>query len=732
MQYQISGTTATIIYPVFTEVDENTLEAGGQVITSGDSGRKVDASQVSGYNTPATATTVSDVPNPQQALYQTDTNNITYSWTEGTSNPNYDYIRFVDKYSWNSAGNLKAYFYNSSSENKFVSPESQTETYSENGNDYTVYKFAIPSNTKYKNVIFTSKGINWDLDGKQTADISLVGNSTVGYGHGYEYKAKNDINGTDVDVVEPEPEETLTLNDNKLYFINFPSPGNCNNMNVNFDDSNETVASGDNGKRVLYNGNYMASYNGYSLRSVTKSSYSNYIIIYNKDGDSWTDKAKIYKSDIDAHIGYAILFENHNTSAGVRKWSYEWISLYDSQGNSYGDPVYPILSQGTSTTYTPTYQPEDRYGMISNDNSTTPVTNGTADVNNFIYISTSMSDPYIMFYDSSSNAIGGSDMATTGIKLSDVCGNTASPYKIRLPKNAASFKVSDGTGTLSSTAIQLYETVNTTVSDGGGNSTNVTMTNYHHAGTTFYLTSAGAIDTNATGGGKVLRTGYTAQKSAMTDPLTPRTGNDYIYFTDVGNNWGNTVYAYYYGGEDGEYAAWPGLKASTSDSAPLVYKDNSGHNVFMFQLPKVSDGKYPYVIFSNGSATDGSRKVTQAIRIMDAGETAYTGAGKNYSVNSSGTNQHYGTYDGTASNYVTAYPTTEATKNSTPTVSVADTGKYIYIINNGTYAFSHDCESGTRYLLDDMHVVFYDGSGSAIGSGDPGYKPDKVGDVSYR
>jgi len=260
------------------------------------------------------------------------------------------------------------------------------------------------------------------------------------------------------------------------------------------------------------------------------------------------------------------------------------------------------------------------------------------------------------------------------------------------------------------------------------------MTNYHHAGTTFYLKNDGSINTSATNGGKTLRTGFTAQKSAITDPLTPRTDNDYIYFTDTSNNneWGNTVYAYYYGGEDGEYTAWPGIKATTtvtSNEAPTTYKDNSGYNVFMFQLPTVANGKYPYVIFNTGNANN--RKVTQAIRIMNNDETAYSAAGNNYSVNTSGTNQ-YGTYDSTASHYVNAYPVKSTSKNSNPTVSYADSDKYIYIINNGTYTFdlksSDDSDiNNKRYILDDMHVVFYDAGGSVIGSSAPGYKPDKVG-----
>ena len=116
----------------------------------------------------------------------------------------------------------------------------------------------------------------------------------------------------------------------------------------------------------------------------------------------------------------------------------------------------------------------------------------------------------------------------------------------------------------------------------------VTLTNYRHGGTTFTIDGSGTVTS------KVLRTGYTYPKSDITDPLNPRSDIDYVYFTDTSNTWGDTVYAYFYGGEDGEYTAWPGVKASTSDKAPLVYTNTAGHKVFMFQLPKVTQGNTGY------------------------------------------------------------------------------------------------------------------------------------------
>ena len=66
------------------------------------------------------------------------------------------------------------------------------------------------------------------------------------------------------------------------------------------------------------------------------------------------------------------------------------------------------------------------------------------------------------------------------------------------------------------------------------------------------------------------------------------------YFTDK-DNWSNggakTIYAYYYGSADGEYAAWPGVPAQNS------YVDNRGNRVYRFQPPKSVNGTYPYPYF---------------------------------------------------------------------------------------------------------------------------------------
>ena len=118
---------------------------------------------------------------------------------------------------------------------------------------------------------------------------------------------------------------------------------------------------------------------------------------------------------------------------------------------------------------------------------------------------------------------------------------------------------------------------------------------------------------------------------------------------------------------------------------------------------------------------------------MNSTQTAYTAGGNNYTLDTSGTNnQHYGTYDSTASstNYVTAYPTSSQSKiiSDAADYSTGGTGRYIYIINNGTTTNT----AGTgRTIFDDMHVMFYDAEQYPIGSYIPGYKPDKLSSQTY-
>ena len=68
------------------------------------------------------------------------------------------------------------------------------------------------------------------------------------------------------------------------------------------------------------------------------------------------------------------------------------------------------------------------------------------------------------------------------------------------------------------------------------------------------------------------------------------------------------------------------------------------------------------------------------------------------------------------------YPVTEAAKataDTTTVYSTAGTSNYIYIINNGTQNLTgnNTITPTDRYVLDEMHVVFYD-AGKAVKCGE--------------
>ena len=331
-----------------------------------------------------------------------------------------------------------------------------------------------------------------------------------------------------------------------------------------------------------------------------------------------------------------------------------------------------------------------------------------------------MPDPYIKFLDSSDTVVGTySPASANGIPLKYTGqtgdGTAASPYIIRMPKNAAKFTL---TSAGKSVTQNLYENVPYTTA--GGES--ITLTNFHHAGTTFTVTDGGGTSLAVS---KTLRTGFTVGKhDEMTDPLNPRTDADYVFFTDTSNTFGGngatkTVYAYFYGDADGEYKAWPGSKASTTVGAkevPTTYTDNGGNTVYMFRIPKGDDGKYKKVIFTDGVTTT-ARKITKAMDI----ET-----GKNYVLGEklttggeTPTDIKYGTFSDNV------YDVETEKKAGSPTQYYSTVnGKYIYIINNGTQDLTGSNIEPTRTVFDEMHVTFYDANKQLLGYDPAGYIPD--------
>ena len=319
-----------------------------------------------------------------------------------------------------------------------------------------------------------------------------------------------------------------------------------------------------------------------------------------------------------------------------------------------------------------TYQPEDRYGYISD------LTANADDGHtyNFLTINTgTLAKPYVRFYDANGTVIGGVEK---GIDLSVLQTNSTETigtktadhqYCIRLPKNAASVQIYDD-----ETAVG--ETI--ALNDDGGS----TLT----------------VDNN-----QVTKTKTERTTSAITYPLEPTTDFDYIYFTDE-DNWSNggakTIYAYYYGSADGEYAAWPGVPAQNS------YVDNRGNRVYRFQPPKSVNGTYPYpyVIFHNGSAPD--RTITQRIQYQ---------MGHNYTPNNN-TSVPYGTVTnhayGVSDNYKAQGKPDDIDTNTeikTKLTNETDwTQYYIFFVNNGTKDLMTEVsDTSNRYRLDDVHIKFF-------------------------
>ena len=123
-------------------------------------------------------------------------------------------------------------------------------------------------------------------------------------------------------------------------------------------------------------------------------------------------------------------------------------------------------------------------------------------------------------------------------------------------------------------------------------------------------------------------------------------------------------------------------------------------------IPTTTETRFICSVYNGVSSV----KITQAASVT---------AGKNYVLDTTASGQ-YGTFAGSGK----VYPVTEQSKaESNPTIDYgSSSSKYIYIVNNGPY----DLNGSSRTPLDDMHVIFYDSGKNVIGTGSPGYKPDKV------
>lgn len=690
----------------------------------------------SNYKTASIATVPSpsaNVPAPLPVLYPTNTNkSVSYEWSEGTSDPDYYYIKFKKPDGWGTV-----------TMNGTVSADKV-----EGG--YCYFK-----NSSDLTSIYFTDGTN------RTIDInisSLLANTTIypdaKHGYGYTFKPQS---FTDPGGTVHATNATTDASGNYLVQIETPAPTSSNKVSVT--EWNSTTSGGytdyiwffydtsgtfsmqalyynSSGSTVERHGDHV----GVTVGSLTYHFYKfpynsnyNYIMFYNQNSSDYfviqpqslteSMKGKVYTkgSYSGSNISNNKPPENNDVSGICGDFNGKSIGVFncvDSTGlyanaqyfDNMGTTTYSVKTitypttavspSETTVNYSAKYQPEDRYAFITN-------LSGNTDINNFITIDTAMDDPYIMFYDSSNTAVmektaNDKPVATAGLKLSvaDKDGSDGSPYKIRLPKNAASFVVSSGADHTPNTEnkILLY--------DGS----------HHHAGSTFYIEAAldnenkptddGVIDTSKPGSGKVKRIGYTTTKTDISYPINPKTDADYIFFKDTSNAFtgGSYVCAYYYGDVDGEYKPWPGVPAQRS------YVDNDGKTVYVFQPPKSANGKYSKVIFNDGTSGN-SRKITTAQDITL--RTIYT---------TGSTTTAYG--DQTTTPY-TVTPSTKATASTTSYTIGSD---YIYFNNNGTYTFSTGYGTSNRYILDDIHIEFFaDLAGTVpVGTASPGYIPDKL------
>lgn len=700
MEYRLpdTGTASTLLYPVFTETEGVLDEEGGTA-------KQANQADILDYtdDTPGTLPThsVSEPNNPYPVLYETKTvsgstytqnansNTVVKEWTDSISGDGK--LRF-DK------GNLtwttvKAYFYNDSD-----AVVGDTNGYAMDSDSGTVVKVDVPDGAT--KVDFTKNGST--ASGEHTGIISMAGTAPN--------KSRNQ---------KYKPVLKTTQTPNSTVYAYWSSAG-CSEHS---DNNQEVWFYGSNGTSVVKNiTNQETSFSDSSNGNVTvrgwsvpdNAYYVQFAAQYDYSGTQYwikTIKYQIRKVNPSDTIDFDYL-NKYARGTGQDSTHQATVSMTDiPSAKAQTTTTYSIDTSSTGTwtattngsssaTYTATYQPEDRYGYISDLNAA----NGAVDndPNNYIYITTPNASnvPYVEFYTSDNTLIGavktavngtatGNTTASAGIKADLVSGST---FRVRLPKAANSFKVAYS-------AEGAY-----------GNTQALYNGSFHHAGTTFTVDAGGNVT------GTAPRTGYTEYKTTViTDPLNPRSDGDYVFFTDTSGTFADNgkVYAYFYGDVDGEFVAWPGNVAQTGSNQLTTYTDNNNKTVYMFRVPQSSNGKYKYVIFNNGSAAN--RNITQAAELTP---------GKNYVLDTAAANaEHYGTVT------TTAYAVTVQDKAPTASASYGNSNKYIYIINNGTQNISGNAVQTSRYILDEMHVVFYDMYNHIIGA-ESGYIPDRLGSGS--
>ena len=528
MQYRISD-GATLLYPVFTADTYNTLDVSTGNTISSRTPILVDEDAIADYQGAAAtlpATTGGSSPT-KEILYNTASDDVTYSWTEGEAAD--DMLRFEKPSDWSVP--TTAAYYNGSTlvESKSFSLDSGS-----------IYKVTVPNNT-YDSVVITdgthststisltsyNGGKNYKIsrttanttynDGKVRFDNSATQWSNV-YVHFWNGSTESgtwyqmtDSDGDNIfeytvpsgtyDHVRFSSDQSSSSNNPKTLALSRSNGGKNAKFTPDIDNTNIYFQVGSTPWGVHSSKIYAYYYDPGEYKTWgancpehkrddekeihfeiggIASTFKKLIVFGYENGTKWQSVSinvegtpengggRIYKikSDTDSNGHYNVEFLGYGSYPdNSGSWS--------SSGTVTTWPL-TLYSSSTQTTYTYSYQPEDRYGMISDMNTTTGSEGvlGKADADNFIKVTipTSITKLYIRFYDSSDAYIGtvasppsgvtssdkglllnGASMTTNGETYSLVYDDTVTSkvtYMVRLPKNAASFKIfSDTTET---------------------------------------------------------------------------------------------------------------------------------------------------------------------------------------------------------------------------------------------------------------------------------------------
>ena len=585
MQYRITDTLSggeynlSLLYPIFTE--EPFYSLNDDVNNSYPTNNITIPTPTSGTN---------DAP----ILYQTSSDTITYTWEETTEVPSSSMkIKFLNNIGWSE---VWIHYYGGNSTDTNVQMTKGTQ----NGDGYYEWYYSIPTGTG--NIQFHSGQNVWN-GANQTGSYGV---SSYNIGDNSQF-TPNEITGFPIIV------DTSDINNGSGQYY------------AQFTNSTTNATYSKNGKTWIEGHNAGGESPDDQVRAQWFEVPSGYDKMQLRFGNNNPKTSKL-TLNIANNYGRGKYYKWNSSTNNLDTRQPFKNSIMGNTGSYVTGSWSSGQSSGTTTTTvnkSATYQPEDRYGYIANVTAIQDYAssfNSLPTTDNFVKVSvTGIDTPYIRFYDANDTLItftGTSDVTNAvGLKVTKMTvGSTdytgvaqsSSPYTIRIPKGAKKISVGDGTNW--SSHIDLF-------------------TNYTNEFTASKSGTTVSISQNTS-------TPRTTNSTALQSGVTADEG--FIFYK------GNMTHAYYYGGVDGEFCAWPGVPYS------YTYTDGSD-TVYAFQIPTTSGGTavYPYVIFNDGTVS--GTNMTAAI--------SYTGGEiyENYS-----TTSQYGSWS--------ASPiTTNHTTKTTPT-----------------------------------------------------------------